>query len=125
MTKRVLLPLLLVLALIISACGQVAAPAPDAAQPAAEATKEPVAEAPAPADGAKESPMLAERVAAGELPPLEERIPKEPFVVGPGVIVAEADLPDWTPGLYGGILHMAHGDADWNPDIFIMLNEHL
>ncbi len=125
MTKRVLLPLLLVLALIISACGQVAAPAPDAAQPAAEATKEPVAEAPAPADSAKESPMLAERVAAGELPPLEERIPKEPFVVGPGVIVAEADLPDWTPGLYGGILHMAHGDADWNPDIFIMLNEHL
>jgi peptide/nickel transport system substrate-binding protein len=27
---------------------------------------------------AKESPLLAEKVAAGELPPLEERIPKEP-----------------------------------------------
>jgi peptide/nickel transport system substrate-binding protein len=69
--------------------------------------------------------MLAEMVAAGTLPPLEERLPQEPFVVGPGVIVSEADLPDWSPGRYGGTLHMAHGDADWNPDIFIMLNEQL
>ena len=32
----------------------------------------------------KESPLLAARVAAGELPPIEDRIPAEPFVIGPG-----------------------------------------
>lgn len=31
----------------------------------------------------QEAPMLAERVAAGELPPVEERLPKEPAVVQP------------------------------------------
>ncbi|MEZ4867218.1 MAG: ABC transporter substrate-binding protein [Caldilineaceae bacterium] len=130
MTNRVLLPLLIILSLLIGACGQVAAPpaenaqvesAPAAAQPAEQAA----APASAPEAAAKEAPMLAEMVAAGQLPPLEERIPQEPFIVGPGVIVPEDALPDWMPGRYGGTLHMAHGDADWNPDIFIMLNEHL
>jgi peptide/nickel transport system substrate-binding protein len=32
------------------------------------------------ASDAKESPMLAEKVAAGELPPLEERLPEEPAI---------------------------------------------
>ena len=33
----------------------------------------------------QESPMLRERVEAGELPPVEERLPDEPLVVeGPG-----------------------------------------
>jgi peptide/nickel transport system substrate-binding protein len=46
----------------------------------------------APADtGAKESPMLQTKVAAGELPPLEQRIPSEPLVV---------EVPQ--PGGYGG-----------------------
>lgn len=40
---------------------------------------------------AKESPMLTARIEAGELPPLEERIPSEPLVVE----AAE-------PGVYGG-----------------------
>lgn len=124
MTKRGIIPLLLVLAMLLAACGQVAAPSEAAATPAAQEEAEAAAPAPAEAN-AQEAPMLAELVAAGQLPPLEERLPQEPFVVGPGVIVPEADLPDWTPGLYGGTLHMAHGDADWNPDIFIMLNEHL
>ncbi|MGQ9629389.1 MAG: hypothetical protein ACUVXI_03615 [bacterium] len=31
-----------------------------------------------------EAPMLKELVKAGKLPPVEERLPKEPFVVGPG-----------------------------------------
>jgi ABC-type transport system substrate-binding protein len=33
-----------------------------------------------PAEGYKEAPMLAERVAAGKLPPVEQRLPKNPFV---------------------------------------------
>ena len=125
MIKRLLIPIFIVLILLSSACGQVAAPPAADVQPTAAPAAEPAADASAQAATTKESPMLAERVAGGQLPPLEERLPQEPFVVGPGVIVAEADLPDWTPGLYGGTLRMAHGDADWNPDIFIMLNEHL
>ena len=36
-----------------------------------------------PALGYQEAPMLAERVAAGELPPVEERLPENPAVVEP------------------------------------------
>ena len=71
-----------------------------------------------------EAPILAEQVAAGELPAVADRLPDEPFIVGPDVIVHAENL-DWEPGRYGGTLHMAHPGPDWNPDIFIMLNEHL
>ncbi|MGI6366952.1 MAG: ABC transporter substrate-binding protein [Anaerolineae bacterium] len=54
----------------------------------AEPTKEPEAEAEPEGEPEvqvpgkfSESPMLAERVAAGELPPVEERLPTEPLVV--------------------------------------------
>src|SRR5699024_2741934 len=39
----------------------------------------------------KESPMLGEKIEAGDLPPLEERIPSEPLVVDAAA-----------PGKYGG-----------------------
>ncbi len=44
-----------------------------------------------------EAPMLAERVAAGELPPVEERLPENPRVVEPLDSI----------GVYGGIWHRA------------------
>jgi peptide/nickel transport system substrate-binding protein len=50
-----------------------------------------------------EVPMFAEIVAAGELPPIDERVPVEPFVVGPGVLNSEEYL-DWEPGNYGGTI---------------------
>lgn len=43
-----------------------------------------------------EAPMLAELVAAGELPPVEERLPAEPMVIEPVEQV----------GVYGGTWHM-------------------
>jgi len=46
-----------------------------------------------------ESPLLAEKVAAGELPPVEERLPENPRVVP----LAEGD----TIGVYGGIWNRA------------------
>ncbi len=57
------------------------APSEDA--PAIEATAAPPSEeAPAAATGRySEAPMLAERVAAGELPPVEDRLPLEPKLV--------------------------------------------
>ncbi|MBC7320622.1 ABC transporter substrate-binding protein, partial [bacterium] len=66
-----------------------------------------------------EAPMLAELVKQGKLPPVEERLPKRPFVVGPGVLIPKKDLPDWKVGKYGGVLKAVHVTADWSPDVFI------
>ena len=84
-----------VLILLLAACGGAPAapstPADDTAAPA-----ETSAETAAPASevdlSQKEAPALAAKVAAGELPPLEERLPVNPLVVEP----YEA------PGKYGG-----------------------
>jgi peptide/nickel transport system substrate-binding protein len=88
-----LLLLTLVMTTVLAACGG-AAPAPAADAPAAEAPAADAAAAPATEVdlSQKEAPMLAEKVAAGELPPLEERLPATPLVVEP----VEA------PGKYGG-----------------------
>jgi len=63
-----------------------------------------------------EAPMLAELVKAGKLPPVENRLPNKPFVVGPGVLVKKEDLPDWTVGKYGGIFRSVclNPNLDWN-----------
>jgi len=154
MFKRSLISVLVIFAFLLSSCAPAAAPvadtpaapaaeeapaaeAPAAEEPAAEepvaeepAAEEPAAEEEAPTDqpapaGYTESPMLAELVADGTLPPIDERLPEEPFIVGPGSLIVEADLPDWQPGKYGGTLRFAHSVANWNPDIFIMINENL
>ena len=102
------LALIGMLAALLAACGPAApttviqptaAPAAPAAEPtaapAAEPTAAPAAEPtaatapttqPAAAGGStpgsyKEAPQLAELVAAGQLPPVEERLPEEPLVV--------------------------------------------
>jgi peptide/nickel transport system substrate-binding protein len=54
----------------------------------------------------KEAPMLAELVANGELPPVEERLPDEPLVVE---TISEI-------GKYGGQLRL-YGDSVWNMDL--------
>ena len=56
---------------------------------------------------ANESPMLAEAVADGSLPPLADRIPKSPFVVGPGTLVSE-DFLDFETGVFGGTLRVTN-----------------
>ena len=86
-----LLALLLTLSLAIAACS--ARPTLEeemeaaAEEPAADAKSDAAADAvesdATAADGGLEAPMLAEMVAAGELPPLEERLPAEPLVVEP------------------------------------------
>jgi len=101
--------------MLFAACTQ--APAPTAApaeQPAAPAEQPaaPAEQPAAPAGKYQESPVLAARVQAGELPPVDERLPEDPFIVGPGVILSETDLPDWQPGKYGGTLRSAHAVAN-------------
>jgi len=53
-----------------------------------------------------EAPMLRTKVAAGELPPVEERLPEEPLVVNPYEEVGE----------YGGIVHVATPTTRWQGD---------
>lgn len=125
-----LIALLVILALLLGACGQAptviqstpTAPAGGEAAPAVEtAAGEAAEEAPAaekpiwgwstPAEYTestgnalpeyKESPMLAARVAAGELPPVAERLPLEPVV----------DNPLQSVGKYGGTLTLGQVSA--------------
>ena len=49
-----------------------------------------------------ESPMLAEKVAKGDLPKIEDRLPEHPAI-------ADLDEPGLGPGQYGGDLHMVMG----------------
>ncbi len=71
--------------------------------PMEEATPEPEGEAEetpeeaAPTTKYKEAPMLAELVAAGDLSPVDERLPEEPLIVDPAEEVGE----------YGGTWHRA------------------
>ena len=52
-----------------------------------------------------EAPMLAARVAAGELPPVDQRLPENPLVVEPFHEIGE----------YGGTLRMQVLTFDWGP----------
>ena len=65
-------------------------------------------------------PLVAE-VEAGNLPPLEERLPTNPLVVGPGLLMPEAALPDWEPGAHGGVLRTAFTSAfGFSGEMYVM-----
>ena len=91
--------LLLALVLVLAACGAGDQPAaeeePAAAEEAAQADDSDDASADEAMMSSNEAPQLAAMVAAGDLPPLEERIPNDPLVI---------DLPWIEVGQYGGTL---------------------
>lgn len=90
-----LLGLLLALSLVLNACGGAPAEQPSAAGESAAVSEAPAAQEAMAGEAINEAPMLHEKVMAGELPPLDERIPAEPLVIEPfGEI-----------GRYGGTLH--------------------
>lgn len=93
--------------------------AEEAEEEEAEEEAAPEVEAPS---AYQEAPMLAAMVEAGDLPPVEERLPEVPFLVGPGVLITLEDMPSWQSGEYGGELQMAHR-GDFPPDVFIGSNE--
>jgi peptide/nickel transport system substrate-binding protein len=72
----------------------------------------------------REAPMLAERVKAGELPPVEERLPKEPHVVQPGELIS-TDFVPMVPGEYGGELRLGQESPAGDPIIFVGMDEAL
>lgn len=71
-----------------------------------------------------EAPMLAERVAAGELPPVEERLPQNPVVIGPGSLIG-VDHLDWQVGRHGGTIRSVHLNPNYCGQIFMNINETL
>lgn len=68
----------------------------------------------------KESPFFEGK----GLAPVTERLPKEPKITNeyPAKHLKDGKLEI---GEYGGIIRMINPDPDWNPDIFLMLNEPL
>lgn len=66
----------------------------------------------------RESPMLVEQVRAGKLPPVRERLPKEPFIVRPGFLVSEKYVP-MEPGKYGGRLELPQEQPAFDPHVFL------
>lgn len=107
-----LLSFLVVLSMLFSACQPAAPTATQEAPQATEPVTEPAApdaageEPAAPAEPVEppsaygESPDLAEKVAAGELPPVEERLPENPVVVNVPEIGQYGGT--WRMGLRGG-----------------------
>jgi peptide/nickel transport system substrate-binding protein len=98
-----------VLTALAAACGAQAPEEPEAPETEPEAVATEVVEeageagAVEVAEGLAEPPFLADRVAAGELPPLDERLPESPLVVGDRDAI----------GVYGGEVRMQHFDPVW------------
>jgi peptide/nickel transport system substrate-binding protein len=140
MRKFAWMNLFLALIMLLSACATSvpATPAPEAtvaekaaatAVPAPTATTAPAAveEEPAavvdPESKYNESPMLAERVRAGELPPVDERLPANPMVIEPLIEQGQygGDLRFGfvgTSAAWGGLLYQAGWEhpVTWKPD---------
>lgn len=101
------------------ACAKTAAPSgptatPKAAAPKGAETKAPATPVPEQKPAGNEAPALADQVASGALPPLDERLPGQPFVVGPGVLIVEEHL-DWEVGTYeGGVLRTVTTNPTWS-----------
>ncbi len=67
----------------------------------------------------KEAPMLTELVKQGKLPPVEQRLPKHPFVVGPGVLMSKEDC-DFEVGQYGGTIRIPYRSVNSEAFAFCM-----
>ena len=84
----------------------------------APATKPPATAAPAPAPVAKykEAPMLAELVKQGKLPPVEQRLPKNPRVAQ----CLPPELLKQDVGKYGGTIRLIGPAVQYDADQFMM-----
>jgi peptide/nickel transport system substrate-binding protein len=58
-----------------------------------------------------EPPALADMVQAGQIPPLNERLPEDVMVVGSGVLIP-ADFMNWEVGTYGGTMRYCTARTD-------------
>jgi peptide/nickel transport system substrate-binding protein len=64
----------------------------------------------------KESPMLAELVKQGKLPPVEERLPKNPLVFSKDYNDIESEVMQFEVGTYGGTARFATAGGEGGTD---------
>ena len=69
-----------------------------------------------------QAPMFDALVEAGELPPVEERLPDVPAVNT--YDYAEENL-EMEIGTYGGTARFSFSSVNWNPDVFIAMDENI
>jgi peptide/nickel transport system substrate-binding protein len=103
---------------VVVACAKTEAPATTEPQatPAgkgAGATATPVPQV----EAAPESPMLADMVAAGSIPPLDERLPQEAMAIEAGTLIP-ADMLDWAPGKFGGTMRFCTARTDVAAELY-------
>ena len=72
-----------------------------------------------------QAPMLDALVESGELPPVEERLPVDVMVVGPGTLTYEEYFKDYSIGKYGGTLKSVRNSATWDGWMWCILQERL
>ena len=78
------------------------------------------------AGGYQEAPMLAERVAAGELPPVNERLPENPLVLTLERSAApDGMLDELKVGSYGGTVRLINLAPNFAPEMYFMTIETL
>ena len=78
------------------------------------------------AGGFQEAPVLAERVAAGELPPVNERLPENPLVLTLERSAAPDGLLDELKiGQYGGTVRLINLAPNFAPEMYFMTIETL
>ena len=68
-----------------------------------------------------QAPMLDARVEAGELAPVEERLPEVPKLVDE----VSPEYLDYECGVYGGTLRLVTQVVNWDADGFVGMNEAL
>ena len=71
-----------------------------------------------------QAPMLAALVEAGELPPLEERLPENPKVADDRS-AEYLEGGEFEIGTYGGTLRSVSAVPNYNADVFIMMTENI
>ncbi|MBO0993760.1 ABC transporter substrate-binding protein [Bacillus sp. SD088] len=117
---RLLFIFLLVLSMVISGCSSKSDPTTSEKDAEKEGNTENVEENVVDVTEItefKQAPMLDEM----DLPPVEERLPKEPKIpneLPPDQLTVEI-------GKYGGTLNTVAQSIDWDPDLFVMNNEPL
>ena len=115
---------LMMVALLVAGSGlAVAGGQQDASAASASAAPAAVASG---AGGYLEAPMLAERVAAGELPPVNERLPENPLVLTQERSAAPDGLLDELKiGHYGGTVRLVNLAPNFAPEMYFMTIETL
>lgn len=63
-------------------------------------------------------PYLADQVKSGKLPPIDERLPEQVFVVGKGIL-EDPKYDTWQDGRYSGTLNLVGPETNLGGDFFI------